>query len=357
MRVRTHSYEDIREGMEKIREIYGPDTIIVDIKHNNHNGHGWSKKSCEISVALEGDPELQEKDLGELRKKTESIWSDAAQFLSGKLISVESEMIMDRVKTYPLPLKVLYEKIVKNGVDMHLAMSMISEVYGEIGQLAGNSVKATFFLKNIIARRIAISDITGSDKPLMLLGPTGAGKTETAKKLAKLLSEKHEQATVVVFDPIKRGSYEDFRAFSGSTGIPFVYTTSIDDLYLKIVNGTGRRIIDVTGHLDFQEKIAAKAPAIEKVIVLPAGARDEKMKNYLNRFKGRNNIAGVIFTKLDEEDSLGHLCHNLINLSQPLCSVTTGIHLGDIVIPNTEILGKLFIEGSQWKREESALLQ
>ena len=46
MRVRTHSYEDIREGMEKIREIYGPDTIIVDIKHNNHNGHGWSKRAA-----------------------------------------------------------------------------------------------------------------------------------------------------------------------------------------------------------------------------------------------------------------------------------------------------------------------
>jgi len=357
MRVKTHSFEDIRQGMEKIKETYGPDTIIVDIKHNNHNGYGWSKKSCEISVALDGDPELRENELGELRKRTESIWSQTAQFLSEKLISVESEMIMDRVKTYPLPLKVLFEKIVKNGVNMHLAMSMISEVYGEIGQLAGNSIKAAFFLKSIIARRISISDITDSDGAVMLLGPTGAGKTETAKKLARLLSGRQKQATVMVFDPIKRGSYDECRTFSENTGIPFVFTTNIDDLCVKVSKGTGKIIIDITGHVDFQEKIAERLPMMEKVIILPAGARDEKMKGYLNKFKNTNHVAGVIFTKLDEEDSLGHLCHNLIDLDQPLCSVTTGINLEDIVIPNVEMLGKLFLEGNQWKREGRELLQ
>jgi flagellar biosynthesis GTPase FlhF len=353
MRVKTHSFEDIRQGMEKIRETYGPDTIIVDIKHNNHNGYGWSKKSCEISVALDGDPELCENDLGELRKRTESIWSQTAHFLSEKLISVESEMIMDRVKTYPLPLKILLDKMVKNGVNRHLAMSMISDVYGEIGQLAGNSVKAAFFLKNVIARRISLSDITDPDEAVMLLGPTGAGKTETAKKLARLISDRQGQVTIMVFDPIKRGSYDECKTFSDNTGIPFVFTTGIDDLCIKVGKGTGKRIIDITGHVDFQEKIAERLPMIKKVIILPAGARDEKMKSYLDKFKGMNNVAGLIFTKLDEEDSLGHLCHNLINLDRPLCSVTTGINLQDIVIPDIEILGKLFLEGNQWKREES----
>lgn len=353
MRVKTHSFEDIREGMEKIKETYGPDTIIVDIKHNNHNGYGWSKKSCEISVALDGDPGLCENDLGELRKRTESIWSQAAHFLSEKLVSVESEMIMDRVKTYPLPLKILLDKMVKNGVNRHLAMSMISDVYGEIGQLAGNSVKAAFFLKNVIARRIPLSDITDPDGAVILLGPTGAGKTETAKKLAGLMSDRQEQATIIVFDPVKRGSYDEYKAFSEKTGIPFVFTTGIDDLCLKVGKGTDKRIVDITGHVDFQEKIAERLSMVKKVVVLPAGARDEKMKSCLNKFMGMNNMAGLIFTKLDEEDSLGHLCHNLINLGQPLCCVTTGINLQDIVIPDVEILGKLFLEGNQWKREEN----
>jgi flagellar biosynthesis GTPase FlhF len=266
-------------------------------------------------------------------------------------------MIMDKVKTYPLPLKVLFDKIIKNGVNARLAMSMISDVYGEIGQLAENSVKAAFFLKNIIARRISIYDITGSDDAVILLGPTGAGKTETAKKMAKLISDRQEQVTVMVFDPIKRGSYDEFRAFSDTTGIPFAFTTDIDDLCVKIGKCTGKKIIDVTGHVDFQERISERLPAIKKVIILPAGARDEKMTNYLKKFKGANHIAGVIFTKLDEEDSLGHLCHNLIALDLPLCSVTTGIHLRDIAIPSVEMLGKLFLEGNQWKREEGGSLR
>ena len=38
MRVRTYSFDDIRKGMDSIKEQYGPDTIIMDIKQNNLDG-------------------------------------------------------------------------------------------------------------------------------------------------------------------------------------------------------------------------------------------------------------------------------------------------------------------------------
>jgi flagellar biosynthesis GTPase FlhF len=75
MRVKTYSFDDIRKGMDTIKEQYGPDTIIMDIKQNYLDGYGWSKKGCEISIAVEEEPATDQDDLLlELRRGTEAVW-------------------------------------------------------------------------------------------------------------------------------------------------------------------------------------------------------------------------------------------------------------------------------------------
>ncbi len=46
-----------------------------------------TKNGCEISIALDNDPSVtMENNLGDVRKKTEAIWSDAAKYLSGPAV-------------------------------------------------------------------------------------------------------------------------------------------------------------------------------------------------------------------------------------------------------------------------------
>jgi flagellar biosynthesis GTPase FlhF len=100
MRVRTYSFDDIRRGMDSIKEQYGPDTIIMDIKQNNLDGYGWSKKGCEISIAVEDQSATAQDDyLLELRRGTEAVWQYTTKYLSDRLTSMESEIIRDRIKT------------------------------------------------------------------------------------------------------------------------------------------------------------------------------------------------------------------------------------------------------------------
>ena len=61
MRIKTYVFDDVKEGMKKIKEEHGVDTIIVDIKNNGATG---AKKGCEISVAVEGERARQGDDLG-----------------------------------------------------------------------------------------------------------------------------------------------------------------------------------------------------------------------------------------------------------------------------------------------------
>jgi len=346
MRVKTYSFDDIRKGMDTIKEQYGPDTIIMDIKQNYLDGYGWSKKGCEISIAVEEEPATDQDDLLlELRRGTEAVWQHTTQYLSDRLSSMETEIIRDRLKTYPISLKVLFDKITKSGFNNHLALELVSEVYTEVGHLTENTTKTIFFLKNVLAKRMKTYSIMNSLEPIVVFGPTGAGKTETVKKLSKMASDMGIAASVIAFDPVKQSSYDEMRAFSDATGVPFQFSTSIDDLAVKAGRVKGKLFIDLTGQMDIQKKVMDKLEGLKKIIVFPAGARDDKISYYIKTFQ-HCNVAGLIFSKLDEEERFGNFCYSVLTLNWPVCFITKGIKLNDIVPYNKETFSRLLIEGA-----------
>jgi flagellar biosynthesis GTPase FlhF len=348
MRVKTYSFEDVRKGMEVIKEQFGPDTIIVDVKHNTANGNGAAKGGCEISIALDSDPFVaMENNIGDIRKKTEAIWSDAAKYLSDRLLSIESDMLTDRLKAYPTTLKVLYDKMLRSGLDRYVALSLVSEVFAEMGSLAENSLKSVFVLKAKLGKRISLCNIISTDESIVLMGPTGSGKTEAAKKLALAIQEEKACPTIIAFDPVKRGTYAEFISFSGKTGIPFHFAANMEELESCVHNITGKKIIDITGHINHQWEAFQHLPGMKKLAVFPAGARDEAIDQYLGTMN-HSSIAGLIFTKLDEYDRFGTVCNTVLRLERPIAALTGGMEVKDIVVPGSDTFGTILIEGKTW---------
>lgn len=347
MRVKTYSFEDVRKGMEVIKEQFGPDTIIVDVKQNTVNGNGAAKNGCEISIALDNDPfAAMENSIGDIRKKTETIWSDAAKYLSERLTSIESDMLTDRLKVYPATLKVLYDRMLRSGLDRYVALSLVSEVFAEMGSLAENSLKSVFVLKAKLGKRINLYNAVSTDESIVLTGPTGSGKTEAAKKLALAIKEKNGCPTIIAYDPVKRGTYAEFISFSGKTGIPFHFAANSEELRSVVRTETGKKIIDLTGHLNYQREALQYLPGTKKLAVFPAAARDEAIDHYLGMMN--YSLAGMVFTKLDEFDRFGTVCNTVLRLLRPIAALTGGMDLKDIVVPGPDTFGTILIEGKTW---------
>ena len=337
MRIKTYLCEDVKEGMKKIKEDHGLDAIIVDIK----NGGASDAKGCEIAVAVEDDSMAQSDDITESRRRTEAVWDHVIRHAAQAAGLVEAELIRDRVKTYPLPLRILFEKMIKNGVQKENALSIVSEVYCALGPFAAESPKAGFFVKGAISSRIKFHNPARAKAHIALLGPSGAGKTDTALKLVNLCEEEGVRASIVAF-PAPDKAARDSDSFPEEIPARF--------------DAAGRRlIVDLTGELRLQVKTAQRMVHAELLMVLPAGARDEKMKDCCDQVKGRN-VAGLIFTKIDEEETVGHIFNNLLRLSLPLCYLTSGSAASDILTPDSDLLYKILIEGNSWKRRESAPL-
>ena len=340
MKVKTYVFENVKEGMERIKEEYGPDTVIVSV--NERKNSVRAKWGCEISIATDeaGGPDTGEQR--ELRRRTEEIWGAALKTINEKVADLENGVRLERVKSYPLPLRTLYNKMVKNGFSAGFAYDVISGVYGEIGDMADNSHKAVSQLRAAVAKRIRIENLVGSTDSILMLGPSGVGKTQTAKKVAGLCAGRGETVSLLAYDPVKKGSYDEFMAFSEKTGVPCSFSTNMDDLCYMAGRDRTRKIIDIAGNIDLQKEIVEKLPDVKRLVLLPAGARDEKIKAYCGRFEGAS-IAGLVFTKLDEEEKLGHLCHNLMNSEYPVCFLTYGAGVGEILVPDGDSFFKMLL--------------
>jgi flagellar biosynthesis GTPase FlhF len=348
MKVKTYTFDDIRKGMDTIKEQFGPDTIIMDIKQDNHNGNGWTKKGCEISIAVESDPVATlETDLGEVRKKTETIWSDAAKYLSERLTSIELDMFVDRLKSYPTPLKILHDKMLRAGLDRKIALSLVSEVFAEIGVIAENSTKALFFIKAKLGGRIRLCDIMSAEESILLIGPTGSGKSETAKKLSAEMSGRGLNPSVIAYDPMHKGTYGEFVNFSNQTGIPFQFAANVEDLARKGHAGSGKQVIDLTGHIAYQREAVQCFQHMKKIAVFPAGVSDDAIDYFLSTLEG-TPVSGIVFTKIDEYDRFGCVCNSLLNSARPVAALTGGFGIADMVIPEKETFGKILLEGKAW---------
>jgi flagellar biosynthesis protein FlhF len=267
---------------------------------------------------------------------------------------MESDTMKYRVEAFPPTLRAFYEKMTKNGLDSKLAFTVISEVYADTGKFAEDLGKVSYFLKRVLAKKIKVNAIDGSSEPILMLGPSGAGKTETTKKLAKRFMDAGVPVSIIAYEPQRRERYNELMMFSEHTGVPFYFTVNDEDLPFIVERETRKKIIDVTGNELLQKKAMERLKGSKKMLLFPSWIRSEKIRDYCGQFNG-NDVAGLIFTKLDEEKSLGHVMAQMVALEKPVYFLTTGMGIQDIVVPDQETFYTLVLEENIWRREEKGL--
>lgn len=188
---------------------------------------------------------------------------------------------------------------------------------------------------------------------VMLVGPTGAGKTTTIAKLAAHAAlVEGRRVRVITLDTYRVGGVEQIRTFTDLIGVPLVVVERADDLAratatddeLILVDTAGRSPLDTTSVPELAAAIAPLAD-LEVHVVIAASSSAAAIDTLVARFSPLAP-SRLLFSKLDEQDATPELLLAPRRTRLPITWVTTGQAVPeDLERPTASRLGELAARG------------
>ena len=192
----------------------------------------------------------------------------------------------------------------------------------------------------LISSDIRVKRGESTRKALMMIGPTGVGKTTTIAKLAARALKAGKRAAIINLDSFRIGAMEQARIYARILGIPLATATDVAELRsclakfaadrdVIFIDTMGRNPRDASYISEIAELCNTGIP-LEVHLLMSAASDDASMIEAYRTYRSLP-IDYIGFSKLDEAAQYGSLYNLLLTYQKPVAWLTTGQHVpGDI---------------------------
>ncbi|MFA5462210.1 MAG: flagellar biosynthesis protein FlhF [Sulfurimonas sp.] len=215
-------------------------------------------------------------------------------------------------------------------------------------------------LRKMVPVRVEALPSIGNKKVIMLVGPTGVGKTTSVAKLAarySFLTQKKYKVGLIVLDTYRIGAVEQLMQYARMMKLaietvvdPSDFASALDSLkYCDYI------LIDTMGSSPYDrnkiEKIYECLDGndtkynIEVVLVMPSSIKYEDLKATYENFSSLN-IDTLMFTKLDETKGFGNIFSLAYETKKPISYFSVGQEVPeDLVCATSDFLVECLLNG------------
>ncbi len=320
MRLRSFTAKSLPEAMRRVRDVLGPDAIILSTQPAE-DGHG-----VRVTAALEDSP------LETLIH--DDVTGSGTGRESGSAVSLDE---ISEALTYHRVPPALFDRLVGAAA----ALSAKNDVLALGGALDGEFTFAT-------------PPETPASRPLLLIGPPGAGKTATAAKLCARVRLAGGRASLITMDTMKSGGLAQITAFAQALGADLLEAPDIDALadavpacpenHFVVVDTIGANPFDAED-LD-RLSLAAGAAGADPVAVLPAGGDCADCAEAAMAF-AEVGARHLIVTKIDAARRFGGLLSAAQAGRFALMAASASPNISDPLLPfNPVSLARLLLPAS-----------
>ena len=284
----------------------------------------------EMKGLLEGKPKV-EVLIESLRQELETIRACIGEALADRTTQ--------RATSLPGDMATYYEALVSAGVTPDLAYGLVRSVVETLGSsgLANKEVVAEM-LRDRMEQVVPVSGPLvlpgGLQKVVMLVGPTGVGKTTTVAKLASQFTQgpTKVKTVVVTLDTYRVAAVEQLRVYARILKVPVEVAVTPEELAtcvarhrdarLILVDTAGRSPQDPSGRQELAA-IAQQKITVETHLVLAAPTERTVQQEVVRRYSAIP-IHRLLFTKLDEARQTGTLFDLIHHAGLPVSYLSAG---------------------------------
>ncbi len=302
MRLKIFTGVTLAEAMARVRSEMGEDAIIVSTQ--------MDARSARVTAAMEGpDP-------------TPVLW-DGAEDAPQELCNIgespaagPSSRAASGGRGIPVngdPEDEIRQALSFHGVPLPLTQRLVRAA------ATVNATGALMALAGALDRTFGFAPLSHQAelRPLMLIGPPGAGKTLTVVKLATRLRRAGRVVTVITTDTRRAGGVEQLEAFTRILGIGLIAAAAPAEVAAALHRREdalpdGPVLIDTAGANPLSSNDISKlgeivdAAAAEAILVLPAGGDPMEMMDTAAAFACLR-VRRLLATRLDVVRRLGGL--------------------------------------------------
>ncbi len=340
MQIKKYVADNYSEALSSIKQEMGSDALIMTTRsiRDNSGWHGGKASRVEITAAI--DSATNNVETGVKVKASETAFtvpsfsSEVEPDIKSLMYSLLSQT--ERAKSLGIksPQLNLFSKLTENGLDEKIVAKIFSKVSllnDNADALKGEFVK---IMKRLIVCRGGIeASNASSSKKVVLVGPTGAGKTTTISKIAAdLIYRQKKKVVLISLDTFRVGGIEQLQIYGDIMGIPV--ETAQDRLSfeecVKRHSDKDVVLIDTMGrcHKDHSystqlSEVFEGLSEVETHLVLSLGSNEKQFMKSYKQFSPLG-INRVLFTKIDEGLNFGSILNFSLRTRLPLSYLTTG---------------------------------
>ena len=263
--------------------------------------------------------------------------SDIAE-MRGLLNTLSTQSTTLNTTDFPDNLVALYQQLTFNGMEEKFSHRLIEEAQKSIPQ---KEMEDFSYVKIFMARMLMkIIRVTGGvqtnpekQKVIALVGPTGVGKTTTVAKLASEQMLKYRKnVALITVDTFRIAAVEQLKVYAKIMGVPITVVQGREEMHQAIEKFSEADVIfiDTGGRSQRDElqmseiyQLFGGEDRVDVYLALTASTKDTDMSEITRRFN-EIDLAGIVFTKLDEATGYGSLFNHAIRFKLPIAYLTTG---------------------------------
>ena len=321
-------------ALDKAKEKFGEDAMVIKTKLIPQTC--GDKKQYQVDIIRYQksfkDNEILDlkQEVGELLKKVDSLKNK----LNQKSISQNS------------PNDTLLNILQKTGINREILSEILDESLRYIPPEIQNSPKKIeiFFYKLLSKLLKSKNELNfKSKKSLMLVGPTGVGKTTTIAKISALASiiEHNYKVGIISLDNYRVGAIEQLSKYSKIMNLPMKSANDLEsfdesfqqmsDRDLILIDTAGSSPKDNQKIAQIQTFLQNNNQDITINLVLSANTKYDDMLLAYEKFSTLN-IKSLIFTKLDETLNYGTIYSLIFKTEKPVSYFCIGQNVPDDIV-------------------------